>query len=398
MHVCRLCRQPAVNKFLDLGPQPIRNRFLASRDGVEYLHPLVVGYCRACGVVQLHQPPPPQELRARFDWITYNEPEGHLDQLAEDIARLPGLTNQSVVCGISYKDGSTLRRLGERGFARTWTIDLRADLGIDEPCAGIESVQDCLTPEIARAVTAKHGRADVVVVRHALEHSHDPRRVLDALRALMAPRGYLVVEVPDSVCGLEGRDYRMIWEEHVFYFTPATLRACLARAGFEVASLHSFPQGAEHSLVAIARPAAALAPPDARLLPAETARAERFLTGFGPERGRCRAFFANRRREVGMIAFLGAGHHSAGLLNFFGLGEFVEFVVDDNPRKMGMFMPGSRLPILPPDALLERGVKLCFMGVRPEAEDRVIDRNRPFLAAGGVLASIFPGSHHALAV
>ena len=400
MKACRLCRRPATAAFLDLGMQPVSNRFLTAPDAAEYTHPLAIGYCRACGVVQLDQPHPAHEVRPRFDWISYNEPESHLDQLADDLRALPGLSPESVVCGISYKDDSTLRRLRERGFPRTWIADLATDLGVREPGAGIESIQDCLTPQTARAIVARHGRPDVVIMRHVLEHAHDIHRLLEALRLLVAPQGYLVFEMPDATRALERCDYSTVWEEHVFYFTPATLPNSLALCGFETAYFRSFPYTLEDSLVVAVRPAPAPRPGGLgpRQLAAETDRAERFLREFPRQRERYRAFFAGQRRERGPIAFLGAGHLSCALINYFDLADLVEFVVDDHPSKKGLFMPGSRLPIYGSEELVKRGVKLCCMSVRPEVEDKVIANNRPFLARGGAIASIFPDSRYALAV
>ena len=108
MSTCHVCRQPAVIDLLDFGPQPIRNRYLRSPDEAEYVHRLAIGCCGACGLVQLDDPAPADELRPRYDWLAYNEPEGHLDQLVSDITALPGVTAQSVFGGISYKDDSTL--------------------------------------------------------------------------------------------------------------------------------------------------------------------------------------------------------------------------------------------------------------------------------------------------
>ena len=69
----------------------------------------------------------------------------------------------------------------------------------------------------------------------------------------MSPEGYVVFEVPDATRALDRLDYTTVWEEHVLYFTPATLRGCLERAGFEVVSLESYPYTLENSLVAIVR-------------------------------------------------------------------------------------------------------------------------------------------------
>jgi len=397
MSICHLCRQPAVGGLLDFGPQPIRNRFLASPGEREYTHPLAVGCCGACGTVQLDRPAPADELRPRFDWIGYNEPENHLDELADDLRKLPGLTPDSVFCGISRFDDSTLRRLRERGFRNTRRLEPLRDLGIREPGTGTETLQQRLTPKTAAALAAKHGRADVVLMRYVLEHAQDIQGLLWALRTVATPHGYVVIEVPDTCRALAKCDYTTVWEEHVFYFTPATLKNCLALAGFECVWFRGFPSTAGDALVAVAR---AGAPPErmnAAQLREEVERADHFTRQFRRQRERYRAFFAAQRR-LGKVAFLGAGHLSAALLNFFGLRDLVEFVADDNPHKKGMYMPGSRLPILGTEALRERGVRLCCMSVRPEVEDKVIVNNRPFLAGGGTLASIFPDSRYALAI
>jgi hypothetical protein len=93
---------------------------------------------------------------------------------------------------------------------------------------------------------------------------------------------------------------------------------------------------------------------------------------------------------------LGAGHLSGAFINLYGLADVVEFVADDNPKKQGLFMPGSRLPILPASELVRREVDLCLMTVRPEIEGEVAERNASFRSRGGVLASVFPESPFAL--
>ena len=247
-------------------------------------------------------------------------------------------------------------------------------------------------------MATKHGRPDVVVMRHVLEHAHDINGLLDALRCLVAPHGYLIFEVPDCQRALERCDYSTAWEEHVFYFTAATLQHSLAQAGFAKVYFRVFPYSDENSLVAIVRAGPASSPKGFPQLTEEIGQADRFLRGFAEQRERYRSYFAAQRRQRGKIAFLGAGHRCGGLLNFFELRTLMEFVADDNPNKKGMFMPGCRLPILGSEELIERDIKLCCMSVRPESEDAVIARNKAFLARGGSLVSIFPDSRYSLPI
>ena len=151
-------------------------------------------------------------------------------------------------------------------------------------------------------------------------------------------------------------------------------------------ALESHPYTLEDSLVAIVRTGrvqSAAAPPAA-----EIDRASRFVREFPRVRERIR----ERVRAAGRVAMLGAGHLAGAFINLYGLADCIEFVADDNPNKQGLFMPGSRLPILPSSELARREIDLCLMTVRPEIEAEVVSRNAAFRASGGVLASVFPDS------
>jgi hypothetical protein len=392
MAKCRLCGRPEVREWLDLGPQPLTNRFLRSPDEPEYRHPCRLGVCRACGVVQLESPVPLDEMRPRFDWIVYNEPESHLDDVADVIARLPGITPASTVGGITYKDESTLRRLNKLGLPNTWLAHIRDDLGVTSPLGGIESVQERLTVVTAERLAAKHSKPDVLLVRHVIEHCYDIHAAFSSLRALVRPGGYVVFEMPDARRALERLDYSTIWEEHLFYFTPATIRQALALAGFEVAFLESYHYTLENSLVVVARPQSHPLAASRSDLAEELARADRFVREFPA----VRHAHQQRLRTPRKVAVLGAGHLSAAFINLYGLPDVIDFVADDNPKKHGLFMPGSKAPILPSSELVNRDINLCLMTVRPEIEDLVVGRNAAFTTRGGRLASVFPDSRYSL--
>jgi SAM-dependent methyltransferase len=395
MNTCRLCQRDTVAVLLDFGKQPLCNRFLRDRDAIEYTHPLAVGQCQGCGVIQLLDPPPADELRPRFDWITYREPEPHLDRVADMIAALPGIMERSTICGVSYKDDTTLRRLESRRLKKTWRVDMKADLGIDDPCAGGETIQAVLAPAI-RGIVSAHGQADVVIARHILEHAHDIASFLKALKELLNPGGYLVIESPDCQRALEQCDYSTVWEEHVFYFTPRTFRDCFASRGFSLAAFESFPYALENSLVGIAQVDEQTKAPHAPTT--EKAIGQTFRDSFADKRERLGQFLRNHQQSRGKVAFLGAGHLSCVFINVFELKDCIEFVADDNPHKQGLLMPGSRLPIYGSSALLEKDIKLCLLCLSPESEDKVIQSNQRFVEQGGKFASIFAGSQYALKV
>ena len=401
MSPCHVCRAPRVAVLLDFDRQPICNRFLATPADEEYTHHLVMGQCQACGLVQLtNTPVPAEELKPRYEWVTYREPEEHLDRLADTISRLPGITKDSVLAGISFKDDSLLERMKARGFRHVWRIDLEKDLSVHDPGAGVETIQNRLDSARAAELGRRHGRPDVLVARHILEHAQDVRRFTSTLKTLLSPTGYLVLEVPDCTRALNTCDYTMLWEEHTLYFTPETFQGYCVFSGLSLLQFDVFPYVMENSLVGIGRFQEGLAPqfPTEHALREETARVKGFAERFGTQRQKLQQWLADFRTTQGKIALLGAGHLGCTFINLLELTDYVEFIVDDHPNKQGLFMPGSRLPIRGSSALLTDDVRLCLLGLSPESEDTVIQRNAQFLNRGGTFASILRGSKRALTI
>src|ERR1700737_3914054 len=133
MEPCRITGAPTVAEVLDFGPQPVCHRFLADRGGPELTHRLAVGVCERTGLVQLIDPAPRHVLKPIYPWISYNEPEGHLDDVAKLLTSAGDLKKDDYLFGVSYKDETTLKRLTNRGFSNGACADLAIDYGGLEP-------------------------------------------------------------------------------------------------------------------------------------------------------------------------------------------------------------------------------------------------------------------------
>jgi len=394
MNICYVCERKEVENLLDCGLQPICSRFLKSATEEEYRHPLRLGQCRVCGLVQVVSPIPAAELKPIYDWVTYTEPQGHISELVDMMIDLPGLTKESSICGISFKDDSTLDLMKERGFKNVWRIDLRSDLKIDDSKAGLETVQAQFSPPIVSKIVEKHGRADIVIARHCLEHSDSPVKFMKALRQLVKPQGYVVFEVPDCQWAIEKHDYTTIWEEHILYFTPYTFKQCFSFLGFSLIRFENFSYPLENSLVGIGRLEQEAVPfsPIDNILENEKRRMLAYSKGLSKKRAEFKSFFADYQQHKGKIAILGAGHLTCAFINLLKVKDFIEFIVDDSPQKQDLFMPGSRIPIYESSSLRKKNIKLCLLGLAPDKEGKVIQNNKDFFENGGSFFSIFPGS------
>jgi hypothetical protein len=376
-----------------MGRHPVSSFFLQAADAPERDFRLALGQCENCGTIQSTELVPHDALVPPYDWLFAREPEGHLDGVVEQIIALPGVTTDSVIGALTSKDDTTVVRFVRKGFKNHWRVKLDEDLGIKNPAANIETVQKLTTPERMGAIAARHGLADVLFVRHIMEHAEDLQAFIHGIAAMVKPGGIIMVEVPDCTPSLTLNDYCMVWEEHSLYLTPETFTPLLTMGGFEPIRTGIYPLPFENSLVQIARKTGKPGPVriDAAAK-AQNGLLAKYAEAYEPARRELRAMLERARREKGPIALFGAGHLACAFANFMRVADLIDFVADDTPQKQNKFLPGARLPILPSAALVDRGTKLCLLALSIGNEDNVIGRNEAFVRAGGTFRSIFRAS------
>jgi 2-polyprenyl-3-methyl-5-hydroxy-6-metoxy-1,4-benzoquinol methylase len=94
---------------------------------------------------------------------------------------------------------------------------------------------DVLVPADLSGLPPQH--YDVIALINVLEHLSDPQVVLAATQALLKPDGLLIVHVP-NLGGLPARLRGARWHQieplaHFYYYTAATLKKLLYKAGYE---------------------------------------------------------------------------------------------------------------------------------------------------------------------
>lgn len=385
---CISCDADTVKPVLDFGAQPPSNRFFRAGEPQKPGHTLALGQCAMCGLVQLVDPMPVEMVRSRYEWITYNEPEGHLDQMVDDLIATTGLDVGARIVGLSYKDDTTLARFNRKGYTNTYRYSIDKDLDVAEPLAGLETIQSAMTPERTEQLARQHGQADLLLVRHVLEHAHAPKDFLGALARLAKPTGCMVFEMPESSKFLAAFDYSFVWEEHIAYFTAQTLSRLIHNACLDPWVLKSYVYPLEDSLVALVRPVpagAAVAMPTEK----ELALGLGYGRHFDEIRECIRGDLLRLKNEGKKVAVFGAGHLAAKFLNLFDLKDLVSCVIDDNPNKSGLLMPGSGVPVRPSSVLMDEKIDLCLLSLSPESEKKVVTAKKGYLDQGGRFLSIF---------
>ena len=333
---------------------------------------------------------PVDMVSPRVEWIFYNEPEGHLDNVVKTFAKLENISEQSKIFGLTYKEDTTIERLNKLGYSNTFRFDVVNHFDLSKS-AGLEKIQHAVNPEFANTIKAESGLADLLFARHILEHAHDPVKFTSALKSLIDKgKGYIVFEVPDSQRFMSLNDYPFIWEEHISYFTEETLEQFMVEQGLEVIEIDRYPYTFEDSLVVITKICHNHTDKSQSGVQSTRALAESFSSTFDTMKSKVQETLLEYKRAEKRVGIFGAGHLAVKFLNFFELGQLIDVVLDDHPKKQGMFMPGSGTPIVSTDQLKE--IDLCLLSLSPESEHKIMQKFDWYEDGNRVFRSIFAAS------
>jgi hypothetical protein len=385
---CTVCHSENLHTVLDFGRQPPANRFMNFTETHinDETYRLALGLCNDCSIIQLTERMPLEAIRPRYEWLIYNEPEGHLDDVASNLSILPGIDQDSLLLGITYKDESTLERLKRLGVSSAACIQEHDLRSLTRPF-GLESIQNILqNDETLNTLKKKYGKVDMLIVRHIIEHASSAKNLLLNMSKMLKSGGYMVLEMPDSEHIFQVGNHGFIWEEHISYFTENAIFKIARSVGAEVVWIKRYPYPYEDSLVAVLRfnQKQVTLTSSKDEIQSVTILLENFAKDLESQRSYWRKKLEEYKAKGMKVAVFGAGHLSVKFINFLQLVDLIDCVIDDHPKKNEFVMPGSHLPIVPSSELNERGIRICISTLSPESETKVRNNLPDYFSSGGI--------------
>jgi SAM-dependent methyltransferase len=351
--------------FVDLGSAPLSNAFLRvdDLDKPETYYPLRVMLCQECFLVQLPAFESPQTIFSEYPYFSsYSDTWlDHVDRFAANVVKTLDLNASSFVVEIGSNDGCLLAAFQRRGVP-VLGIEPARNVAARAIETGVQTIAKFFTRALALEITSQHARPDLVVANNVLAQVPELNDFVAGLRALLAPRGVLSIEVPHLVNLVAETQFDTIYHEHFSYFCLTTVARLLRRHGLAVFDVEKLPThgGSLRIFAAHSRDTSKVrsgrvdelereeAEGGYLTLEAATAFAERVVAA---KRSFLR-FLIDARERGATVAGYGAPAKGNTLLNYCGIrSDLLQYTVDRSPHKQGLFLPGSRIPIYAPERL-----------------------------------------------
>ena len=362
---CRFCGSPLHHTFTDLGMSPLCESILSADqlNRMEAFYPLHVFVCEHCFLVQLQEYVSPEHIFTEYAYFSsYSDSWlAHAKAYTELMVKRFQLGRDSLAVELASNDGYLLQYFVEQGVP-VLGVEPAVNVARKAIEKGIPTLVRFFNQEMAAEMVRGGTRADLILGNNVLAQVPDVCSFVAGMKTLLKPRGVITLEFPHLMRLMEGNQFDTIYHEHFSYFSFLTTMKIMDRFGLAVfdveelsthgGSLRVYACHAEDGSHAVGERVRELAQRE------EKAGFTRLDTYFSFDRKvketkrKILNFLIEAKQAGKSIAGYGAPGKGNTLLNYCAIRtDFLDYTVDRNPYKHGKFLPGTHIPVFPPEEI-----------------------------------------------
>ncbi len=356
---CRFCSCEIKSVFVDLGISPLSNSFLKYENlkDSEKKFPLKVLVCENCFLVQLPEFETPQNIFKEYAYFSSYSKSWlkHAENYANMISKKNNLEKDNLVVELASNDGYLLQFFKKKGISVTG-IEPAANVAKVAEDKGIKTIVDFFGEELATKLSNKGTKADLIIGNNVLAHVPDINDFVKGISILLKANGTVNMEFPHLLQLIKNNQFDTIYHEHFSYLSLNIVKKIFEFHNliiFDVeeilthgGSLRIYAKHKTNKNFEIKNSVNSLLEKEKDFGLMNLSFYLEFSKKVESVKKELIEFFNNTKQNGKKIVCYGAAAKGNTLLNYCGIGkENVEYVVDMNPHKQGLYLPGSHLQI-----------------------------------------------------
>ncbi len=364
---CRHCGEPLKHTFLDLGFAPPSNAYLSEAElsAPEIYFPLKLKVCDNCWLVQTEDYAK-AELFFSKDYAYFSSTSTswleHAARYCQRMTERLGLARDSFVIEVASNDGYLLKNFLAAGIPCLGIEPTDSTATVAEQL-GIPVLREFFGEALGRQLAEDNRQADLIAGNNVYAHVPDINDFTRGLKAALKPGGTITLEFPHLMRLIEHTQFDTVYHEHFSYLSLYTVSRIFSAAGLRVFNVEELPThgGSLRIFGCHSEDARANCEGVTAVLRAEAAAGLQDLAvyeGFQPRADEVKngllSFLIEQKRMGKKVAAYGAAAKGNTLLNYAGVKpDLLSFVCDAAASKQGKYLPGSHIPVIAPQKLVE---------------------------------------------
>ncbi len=363
--ICRFCAAPLAVNLVDLGMSPLCESYLTADqiNATEPFYPLHVFVCGQCYLAQLGEYVRAEHIFSEYayfssysdSWLKHSKK--YTDLMTQRLA----LGAKSLVIELASNDGYLLQYFVEKNIP-VLGIEPAANVAKVAVDKGVSTLVEFFGVDLARKLVASGQQPDLLLGNNVLAQVPDLNDFVEGMKILLKLGGVITMEFPHLLRLMDENQFDTIYHEHFSYFSLVTTEKIFAAHGLKLfdveelashgGSLRIYACHAEDQSKPVTSAVTELLRREQEAGLNRIERYAEFEESVKETKRKLLEFLIQAKREGKKVVGYGAPGKGNTLLNYCGIRtDFLDFTVDRNPYKHGRFLPGTHIPIFPPEHL-----------------------------------------------
>ena len=350
---CRSCGSKNLRRVVSLGYQPLANNLLNKKDEKCELYPLEVNYCSKCHNCQLSVAVDPKKMFSNYLYTssTSKSFQDHFIKAAKKYIRDFKLSRKhSYIIDIGSNDGVALKPFKDLGYKKIVGIEPAKNLAKIANKNKIKTINTFLDKKNLGKIKKN---ADLILASNVFAHSDKLKEMAECMFKLLSKNGVIIIEIQYLLNTLKDLTFDNIYHEHYNYWSLTSLINFFNQFNAKIFRAEKIDTHGGSLRIYISKKNKIKIENSVKNLTKEEEKfgIKKFETyqNFGKKVYEIRKNVVKNikklKKENNKIIGYGSPAKATTALNFFGISNEIDFIVEDNKLKHGKFIPGVKIPI-----------------------------------------------------
>ena len=390
-----------IKKFLDLGMQPLANKYLTKKDIIkknkEQFYHLEVGFNSKTKLVSIINTVPSKKM---FDGnYPYKSSMSQtmilsFKKLAKNLIKT---YNPNSILEIGSNDGPLIRNFSKK---KVICVEPCKNLAIITKRMGYKTYANFWNIRLAKKIKSKTEKVDLIYSANTLSHINDLNSVFRSIAYILSDDGILIIEEPSLLECLQKISYDQFYNEHIYVFSLLSINNLIKKYRLEVfdieklnihgGSLRYYIKKVSNNKFEIHKKVKMQLNRELRYGINKYSTYIEFKNKVESSKKKLKQIFLKLKKKNKKIIGYGATAKSSTVLNYCNIkNETLEYFLDTTPNKIGKYMPGTHIYIKNYNKTLLNKVDYVFLGAWNFKEE-IFKKEKRYIENGGKFITHVP--------
>ena len=358
---CRMCQSKNLKQWLDLGLHPHSDHFHKEKEA-EMFYPLGVSVCEDCGLNQLTYIVAKEELYLKdylYESSITKTADDHWTEFAETTSKRVNLKKGSFVIDVGGNDGTLLTKYQALGY-KVINVDPTPEATQIAIERGVPTIQDFFDAKLffEPNILDNYKKAEMIVGANVFAHIDNLDKFIEDIKLVLKDNGVFIFESPYFGEFLKGLEYDTVYHQHLSYLSLKPVVRFMEKHGMEVFDVEQHELHGGGFRVYIARKGQREVQSSVHAMLASETWEMRDLEHFAEQTKESREKLNDVVRDIKLqgksLAVVSTPAKGNTLLNYTGVGRYVDFATDKSKLKQGRFLPGTGIEVFSDEEMVKR--------------------------------------------